>query len=348
MTQSPMTLPATTWKENVDANETARFERYAQMFQELQRRHSRGGPVNRALHSKGKVGVEAEFTVLPDLPEHARVGLFATARTYRAYVRFSNGSPARQADPKPDVRGLALKILGVEGRKIIPGLEEAKTQDFLLIESSSIPFRNADEFVSFVQAAANPATLLPKLFWNFGLSGGVRILKRLVASASRPTLSLASTPYFSAVPTQYGPFAARYALQPHEQPQPGTAKGTTREFLHERMAERLQQGPVSYDFKVQFFKDERTTPIEDASVDWAESEAPYLTVARLVLPRQDLRSAKGHKVAEFVERLSFDPWHAPAEFKPLGSVMRARNHAYRASTQGRGAAPEPDGTERFD
>jgi len=28
--------------------------------------------------------------------------------------------------------------------------------------------------------------------------------------------------------------------------------------------------------------------------------------------------------------------------------MRARNHASRASTQGRGAATEPDGTERFD
>ncbi len=348
MSQSPTTRPATTWKENIDASETARFERYAQMFQEIQRRHARGGPVNRALHSKGKVGVEAEFTVLPDLPEHARVGLFATPRTYRAYVRFSNGSPARQADPKPDVRGLALKIVGVEGRKIIPGLEDAKTQDFLLIQTPSTPFRNADEFVSFVQAAANPALLVPKVFASFGLGGGVRLLKRLAASASRPVLSLASTAYFSAVPTQYGPFAARYSLQPHEQPPKGVAKGTTPEYLQERLAERLQQGPVSYDFRVQFFKDEQTTPIEDASVDWAESEAPYLTVARLVLPQQDLRSPKGRKVAEFIERLSFDPWHTTAEFKPLGSMMRARNHAYRASTQGRGAAPEPDGTERFD
>jgi len=28
--------------------------------------------------------------------------------------------------------------------------------------------------------------------------------------------------------------------------------------------------------------------------------------------------------------------------------MRARNHAYRLSTIERGAAPEPDGSERFD
>lgn len=343
-----MTRPATTWKEKIDADETGRFERYAQMFQELQRHHARGGPVNRALHSKGKVGVEAEFTVLPDLPEHARVGVFATARTYRAYVRFSNGSPARQADPKPDVRGLALKLVGVEGQKLIPGLEQAKTQDFLLIQNPATPFRNADEFVSFVRAAANPALLVPRVFWSFGLAHGVQVLKRLAASVSRPMLSLASTAYFSALPTQYGPFAARYALKPHEQPQPGTAKGTTPEFLQERLAQRLLQGPVSYDFQVQFFQDEQTTPIEDASVDWAESQAPYLTVARLVLPQQDLGSARGRKVAEFVERLSFDPWHTTAEFKPLGSMMRARNHAYRASTQGRGAAPEPDGTERFD
>ena len=50
-------------------------------------------------------------------------------------------------------------------------------------------------------------------------------------------------------------------------------------------------------------------------------------------------------MAELVERLSFDPWHAQAELRPLGSMMRARNPAYRLSTQERGAAREPEGSE---
>ena len=46
-----------------------------------------------------------------------------------------------------------------------------------------------------------------------------------------------------------------------------------------------------------------------------------------------------------MERLSFDPWHAGEDFRPLGNMMRARNVAYRLSTQERGAAAEPEGTE---
>jgi hypothetical protein len=52
-------------------------------------------------------------------------------------------------------------------------------------------------------------------------------------------------------------------------------------------------------------------------------------------------------VSEYVAALSFDPWHALEEHRPLGNVMRARNHAYRLSTQERSAAPEPDGSETF-
>jgi hypothetical protein len=91
--------------------------------------------------------------------------------------------------------------------------------------------------------------------------------------------------------------------------------------------------------------DETATPIEDASVEWKEADAPYVTVGRLTLPVQDVDGAHGKKVAERVEMLAFDPWHALETHRPLGNVMRARNHAYRLSTDERGAAREPDGSE---
>ena len=56
----------------------------------------------------------------------------------------------------------------------------------------------------------------------------------------------------------------------------------------------------------------------------------------------------GRRVAELCEGFSFDPWHATADFRPLGNMMRARSHAYRLSTQERRASPEPDGTESID
>jgi hypothetical protein len=41
-----------------------------------------------------------------------------------------------------------------------------------------------------------------------------------------------------------------------------------------------------------------------------------------------------------VERLSFDPWHALVEHRPLGVVMRARAVAYRRAVAAHGAISE--------
>jgi hypothetical protein len=341
--EGPM-APSTEWKETIAVDEAARFEGYAQTLRSFQRTRS---PVGRALHAKSHLGVEAQFTVLPDLPEHARVGLFAKAATYPAYVRFSNGSGSRQSDHKGDVRGLALKVVGVAGKKLIPGMENAVTQDFLAILNSTTPFRDADEFVWFVAAANKPALLLPKVFGRFGLVGGFRLLRSLLRSAGKPLTSVATANYYSALPVKFGPYAVHYRFAPHSQDN-GAPRGKSPDYVGEELAARLAQGPVEYDFKVQFFCDEARTPIEDASVEWKEADAPWVTVGRLTLPQQVVGSARGQKLATLVEGMSFDPWHALEEHRPLGDLMRARNAAYRVSTQERKASPEPDGSEKLD
>jgi hypothetical protein len=339
--------PATDWKEVIPEDEAARFERYAEQLRELQRKNARGGPASRALHAKG-VGVEAELTVLADLPEHGRVGLFASPGTYRALVRFSNGAPVRQHDAKGDVRAMAIKVMGVSGKKIIPGMESATTQDFLLNRSPSVPFRHPDEFVWLVLAATRPATLLPRMIGHFGFGRAFSILRQFTRGMSAPMPSVATSRYFSQVAIRFGPYAVRCAVTPHAQAPEGAKRGRSQHYLAEDLAARLAEGPLQWDFRVQHFVDETRTPIEDASREWREEDAPFLTVGRVVLPPQKLASPRGQRVAEYVEKLSFDPWHALEEHRPLGSMMRARNHAYRLSTQERGAAPEPDGTERFD
>ncbi len=343
-----MALSAPAWQERVPDGEPAHLEQLAEQLHAIQKKRAVDGKAARALHAKGLAGVEAELTVLPDIDPRARAGLFSKPGTHRAYVRFSNGSGLRQHDRKGDVRGLAIKLLGVEGKKIIPVLEDARTQDFLLIQSPSTPFRDADEFIWFVRAMGNPALLLPKVLVRFGPLGGLRLLKRLGASVSRPVPSMATARYFSAVPIRWGDFAVHYAVAPHASAPPGAGTPDAQDGLTDDLASRLGAGPVTFDFQLQFFKDEATTPIEDSSVEWKEADAPFVTVARLTLPKQDLRSPRGLKLAAFVESLSFDPWHAPVEFRPLGNMMRARNAAYRLSTQERGVVPEPDGSERFD
>ena len=334
-------MPKTDWQEKSDPGEAQRFESYAEQLRGLQRKRAHGGTPDRALHAKGQLAALGEFTVLPDLPPHARAGLFGSPQTFRALVRYSNGSGSRQDDRKPDVRGIAVKLVGVPGKKVIPGMEDAKTQDFLLIRSPSTPFRSADEFVPFVMAATSPLTGLPKVIGKLGFGRTVQIIKSAVKQFGLPVRPLASTNYFSAVPIRFGAYAVRYALRPVAA-DTGASKSSSADYLGDELAMRLRTQAVNYEFQLQFFEDETSTPIEDASVDWS---SPYVTVARLTLPAQDVSSGRGKRVAALVEKLSFDPWHAQEELRPLGNIMRARNAAYRLSTQERKATPEPDGSE---
>ena len=58
------------------------------------------GPARRDAHPKGHGCVTAEFQVLADLPADLAWGLFAAPATYKAWIRFSNGSPTRDRTPK--------------------------------------------------------------------------------------------------------------------------------------------------------------------------------------------------------------------------------------------------------
>jgi hypothetical protein len=95
------------------------------------------------------------------------------------------------------------------------------------------------------------------------------------------------------------------------------------------LRERLATWPVQWDMELQFFVDEATTPIEDTSKPWPDSETPIVTVARLLLvATSDLADKQA-------ETARFDPWAGLAAHRPLGEIMRARKAAYYASQQGR-------------
>lgn len=331
-----MNAPSQSWKESIPEGEDARFERYASQLAELQRARGEGG-IGRALHRKSHGGYVARFEVLGDLPEHARHGLFATPRTYDAFVRYSNGAGLVQHDKAGDVRGIAVKLLGVDGDKV---LGDAKTQDFLAILSSATPFKTADEFVAIVLATRSPALALPRVIGALGFRG-LGLVKKLLAGIGAPVTSVADKRFYSALPIKCGPYAARFAFTPTSPGKSADARRDRSDYLREELATRLRESPIEYGFDLQFFVDEARTPIEDASVDWPEEVAPYVRVGKLVIGKQDGSSEAGRRIAARVEKLSFDPWHAKVEHRPLGGMMRARKHAYFASTTARGASPEP-------
>lgn len=336
--------PSTTWSETIPAGEAELFEGFAKDLRQIQEQRAAKHPMGRGLHYKAHGGLRASLDVLDGLPDWAKVGIFAAPGTYRSYVRFSNGAGQFQRDKVEDVRGFALKVVGVPGEKLIPGMTDCKTQDFLAILTPSLPFRSTQEFVTIAKLSALPPWQAPfALIFGIGLRRLPSLLGGLKAFVGVPTPSVASATFYTPAPIRWGDYAVKYSFVSKNPA--GGPDADAKNPLRVELAERLRKGPLTWEMRVQAYVDPVATPIEDSTVAWDESKSPWITVARLTVYQQDIDSAEGVALGEYVEKLSFDPWHAPVEFRPLGEAMRARSAAYRESTIARGAAPEPDGSE---
>ncbi|GAA3052695.1 peroxidase family protein [Streptomyces glomeratus] len=321
------------------------FERLAKELMEVQIRNGRaaGGGVSRAFHAKAPLAVEnARLRFHDDLPADLRVGFARPGAEYPAIVRLSNASGIRQGDGSPDLRGAAVRVR----------VTERESHDLLATSHPVSHARDAREFVAFARAMAGARTPLQKAFGLFvklplavGLVTANR-MRRTVRAATRHTVtSLAAETYFSRGAVLWGAAGpVRYLLRPA----PGTAPALPPDrkdpdFLHREIAQRLARTDVVFELCVQRFVDERRTPVEDASVEWAH--APVVPVARLTVPSQDVDEARARAAAERIDALSFNPWYTTDEFRPLGNINRARKAAYRASSAHRqGLAfvtPEP-------
>lgn len=344
--------PSTGWKEMPEPDEEDRARRFLTVIhgQQAAVARERREPLRRGFHAKLHAGFLARFQVLPDLPECARHGVFSEPREYDAAVRFSNGDFRINEDSHKEPRGIGIKLVGVpgpglrEGQEGPAGQEDAVTQDFLATSHSiTSTVRNARQFMAFIEATDGDSVNLIQLARSVGTVEAARIVARAIATVRFSRVrSMATERYHGTAPIQMGPYAVKYIVQPA----PGTerpprCRGASPDFLREELAERLRRGDLLFDFLVQFFVDERRTPIEDTSVRWNRRASPPLKVARLRIPSCDLNECAVRQQSDRIERLAFSPWHALEAHRPLGSIMRARRIAYPASARFREADPEP-------
>jgi hypothetical protein len=235
---------------------------------------------------------------------------------------------------------MAMKVVGVVGTKVIPGLEQAATQDFLAILSPTFPFKDPAAFVDIALGARRGQLgVLGAALKHFGVFGLVGMLARLKRALDASATSLAERTYFTALPIRLGPSAVKLRFRPIEIPPP-VGPSTGPDVLSGELRARVKASPLAFSVEAQRFMDEHRTPIEDPSVEWPERLSPWTAVARLAIPTQATDSAAGMALAAYVERLSFDPWHALVEHRPLGAIMRARGAAYRRAVAARDALPE--------
>ncbi len=328
-----MKQPSTDWREDIAADEAERFQAYADRFIEIQKQNSAKFGNGRGLHRKQLLALKANFEVLSDLPPYAKQGLFAKPAKYDAWIRLSNGGMRVQSDSAPDIRGFALKVRGLNG----PGALGSTTdhQDFLMINLPAFSSPKSKEFVELVSALAKgPLAVLGHLFGKYGFSGALKRMKKAKESFGKPFSGFSTEKFYTAAPLKCGPYACRVRMLPaSSQPDPSAKENWAADVKR-----RVANGDLVHEFQLQFFVDEQTTPVEDASVDWPESEAPYVTVARLTIPKQSVEGPDFEKFQTEVETSAFDPWGALEDHRPLGDVMRARKYVYFASQKTRGAA----------
>lgn len=306
-------------------------------------------PVRRGQHPKMHGLVRAKFVVESQLSDEYRVGLFAEpGRSYPAWIRFSNGSKAD--DRRPDAHGMAIKLVGVEGRKLLDAEADAVTHDFVLVDHPSFFIRNPAEYAALsramVRAAGkgkgslvrqalgflrDPARMLATLVATHFFPWRLGELARIIAFAGSRPASLLASRYWSTTPYRFGTDrAVKYAVRPEAAnlaPRPGSPLTRSADFLREAMVAELAEREVVFVFQVQFARDGRATPIEDPTVEWAEAAVPPVTLARIKIPRQEF-DTPANRI--FGEQLAFAPWHALPAHEPLGGINRTRREVYQA------------------
>lgn len=331
------------WREVIPADEAARFDACIREMTAYQQRFARrgDGQPRRGFHVKSHAGLQAQFRVLDGIPEAARHGVFKAARVFPAWIRITNGFSSARHDCFPDLVGLAVKLHGVDGVKLMAGQEHAETQDFLALNHAWVPADDAVQLMHMSMAAANAFTAPFKLVTQLGLSHALRVLVWTLRWLPRRLLlrSVADEDFYGLTPVTIGPHAVKFKW--HAQSAASTAsRSLGRNHLRDELKQRLADGDIRYDFLVQFHVDTDKTPL-DGSYAWKPADAPYVKLAELVIPRCDLDAAPARQTEAWLGNVSFNPWHAIVEHRPLGNIQRGRRVIYESSAKLRGRETDP-------
>jgi hypothetical protein len=121
-------------------DETTLAQSLAETFDDIQRKtYGDAGRGLRGVHAKSHGLLKATMEVPDGLPKTLAQGVFARPGMFDVIMRFSTSPGDLMSDKVSTPRGLAIKVLGVDGERL-EGSEGATTQDFLFaMPKSSSP-----------------------------------------------------------------------------------------------------------------------------------------------------------------------------------------------------------------
>lgn len=321
-----------------------RIQRMQDRAREIAQKTDPSAAIKRGFHAKG-TGVRAKFKVRSDLPARLCAGLFQPGVDYDALVRFSNARGEVLGDLGKDQRGIAIRLKTNPGESLPPH-NDTNVQDFLMTNTPVSFARNPDQFIEVGEILLDGTPrVIPNLVRKYGFKEARRILGVFLA----PIISfkpLQMNQYWSRTSYQFGEFAVRYLIRPVAGSKSWSMTRQLTEvlrslrydtsrrenYMREKLREALEEGEVCFDFCIQLFVDEKKTPVEDAYVEWKESDSPPIPIALLVIPKQEIDD----RLQQEMERMAFSPWNTK-DLTPLGQINLARKQVYEASAEHRGA-----------
>jgi hypothetical protein len=281
------------------------------------------------------------FKTVPDRALAGRLaqGIFATPGIYSAVARFANADSHIFPDTKRDVRACSIAVDVPPGQL---GMSISR-QDFSMNDAPTFPINDVHEFAVTTQVAIAKTQLRGILKLPFADKiRFVRIFALAVGQLKPATAAFQQTRFWSTVPFHHGAAdVAKYSLTPctgnYAQPL-STAINCLQDELARHVDGDLQMS--CFDFAVQLLEPDRMTYrfgrrsatfwVENASVKWNQSQAPFHIVGRLTLARKSVFPP------DAVAKMYIDVTANSAEdCKPMGGINRARPVGEAASRNAR-------------
>jgi hypothetical protein len=294
----------------------------------------------RAQHPKQHGCVRATFEVLDDIPADYKVGLFARPASYDAIIRFSNG---RQAEDRgPGAQGMSIKLIGVPGRKILEAQADAGTHDFILVDGPVFFVRDTESYARLVNEVFTnvlkglPPEAPPEKWLASVKKAHPEDIPVVENYTNRVVDSPLARQFWSQVPYAFGQgdgTICRYSAVPHPEnmiaPIPPAFRDA--DYLRRAMVDHLKTAarPAVFDFCAQLRTDATPEVIDNPTVEW---DTPFQRVAVIAIPAQDFDRPEQDR---FGENLSYTPWHALPEHRPVGQINEIRRSVYAASSRAR-------------
>lgn len=332
--------PAFEVPEEGEAETTAGLLESLQTISTITYQHS--GHATRSVHAKSHGLLVGELQVVDELPPEYAQGLFAAAGRWPVVMRLST-TPGDVLDDKVSTpRGLAMKVIGVPGARV-DGSEADATQDFVMVNGPVFLAPTAKKFLGSLKPLVATTDRVPNLKRAFSavLRGTEKIIEAvggesamLKAMGGHPETNPLGETYFGQAPILFGEFMAKVSLLPVS-PELTALTGQhvdlhgTPDGLRGAVQAHFATHGGEWELRVQLCTGLERMPIEDSTVEWPEDESPWVSVARLRSPPQAGWNEVLSKAVD--DGMQFNPWHALAAHRPIGSIMRVRKAAYAMS-----------------